>query len=100
MAGILKACKRKPIGIYRRTTRDTVRRRRHLKTNSSTIKRGLGDLKGFPRDKRRVSSLALKICSRINSIKRSKRTAYKKSEILRNYKALIETPFVYYMQGL
>ena len=96
----MEAYKRKPIGIYKKTTRDTVRRRRRLRTNSSTIRRGPGDLKGFPRDKRRVSGLVPEICSRVDSIKRSKRIAYKKLEILRNCKAPIGTPPVYYMWGL
>jgi len=34
---------------------------------------GPRDLERFPRDKRRVFSLALEIYSRVNSIKRSKR---------------------------
>ena len=89
MTGILEAYKRKPIGTHRRTTRDTIRRRRHLRINSSTIRRGPGDLKGFPGDKRRVSGLALEIYSRVNGIKRSKRIAYEELKILRNYKALI-----------
>jgi len=71
--GILKSYKRKPIDTYRRTTRDTIRRRRYLKINSSTIRRGPRDLERFPKDKRRVSSLAPEIYSRVNSIKRSKR---------------------------
>ena len=100
MAGILEAYKRKPIGTYRRTTRDIIRRRRCLRINSSTIKRGPGDLKGFPRDKRRVSGLVLEIYNRVNGIKRSKRIAYKELEILRNYKAPIGTLPVYYIWGL
>src|SRR6266567_1773478 len=99
MAGILEAYKRKSIGIYRRTTRDTVGRRHRLRTNSSTIRRGPRDSKEFPGDKRRVSGLALEIYSRVNGIKRSKRTAYKESEILRNYKAPIGTSPVYHMRG-
>ena len=100
MAGILEAYKRKSIGIYRRTTRDTIRRRRRLRMNSSTIRRGPGDLKEFPKDKRRVSGLALEIRSRVDGIKRSKRTAYKELEILRNCKASIGIPPIYYIQGL
>jgi len=88
--GILKFYKRKPIGIYIRTTRDTIQRRHCLKISSSSRKRGPRDLKGFLSDKRRVSSLALRIRSRANSIKRSKRIAYKELENLKNCKALIE----------
>ena len=97
MAGILESYKRKPIGIHRRTTRDTVWRRRYLRTSSSTIRRSPGDLDGSPRDRRRVSSLVLEIRSRVNSMKRIKRTAYKELENLRNYRALIGTPPVYYI---
>ena len=68
-----------------------------MRISSSTIRRDLGDLERSPRDKRRVSGLALEICSRVNSTKRSKRTAYKESEILRNYKAPIRTPPVYHI---
>jgi hypothetical protein len=65
--------------------------------SSSTIRRGLRDLERSPRDKRRVSSLALEIYSRVNGIKRSKRTAYKELEILRKYKAPIGILPVYYI---
>ena len=64
------------------------------------MRKGLGHLKGFLRDKKRVSSLILKIYNRINSIKRSKRTAYKELNFLRNYKVLIGTPPVYHIWGL
>jgi len=40
--------------------------------SSRNIRKGLKDLEGSPRDKRRVSSLALEICSKVNGIKRSK----------------------------
>jgi hypothetical protein len=92
-----KSYKRKPIGIYRRTTRDTVWRRCYLRISSSTIRRSPRDLDGFPRDRRRVSSLVLEIYSRVNSTKRSKRTAYKELEILRNCKAPIGILPVYYI---
>jgi hypothetical protein len=49
--------------------------------NSNTIRRGLRDLEKSPRDKRRVFNLILKIHSKINSIKRSKKTAYKELKI-------------------
>ena len=39
----------------------------------------------------------LKIYSKVNSIKKSKRTAYKKLKILRNYKVPIGTPLIYYI---
>ena len=71
-----------------------------MRKNSSTIRKGPGDLKGFLRDKKRVSSLVLETRSRVNSIKRSKRTAYKKSKFLKNCKALIGTLPVYYIWGL
>ena len=64
------------------------------------MRRGPGDLDGSLRDKKRVSSLAPEICNKVNSIKRSKRTAYKELEMLRNHKAPIGTPPVYYMRGL
>jgi len=48
-------------------------------------------------DKRRVFSLVLEIYSKVNSIKRSKRTAYKELEILRNYKAPIGILPIYYI---
>ena len=64
------------------------------------MRRGPRDLKGFPRDKRRVSGLVLKIYNRVNSIKKSKRIAYKELEILRNYKVPIGILPVYYIQGL
>ena len=79
---------------------NTIKRRHYLKRNSSTKRRDPRDLKRFPRDKRRVSSLVLEIYSRVNSIKRSKRTAYKELEILRNYKVSIETLPVYYIRRL
>ena len=68
-----------------------------MSRNSSTIRRDLRDLERSPRDKRKVSSLALEIYSRVNSIKRSKRTAYKELEILRNYKVSIRILPVYYI---
>ena len=58
------------------------------------------DLEGTPRDKRRVSGLLLEIRSRVNSTKRSKKTAYKELEILRNCKAPIGVLYVYYIWGL
>jgi hypothetical protein len=64
------------------------------------MRRGLGDLEGSPRDKRRVSGMALEIRSRVDGTKRSKRTAYEESEILRNRKASIRTPPVYHIWGL
>ena len=65
--------------------------------SSSTIRRDLRDLEGSSRDKRRISSLVPEIYSRVNSIKRSKRIAYKELEILRNYKAPIRILPVYYI---
>jgi hypothetical protein len=41
--------------------------------------------------------MVLEIYSRVNSIKRSKRTAYKELEILRNYKVSIRILPVYYI---
>ena len=61
------------------------------------MRRGPGDLKGFLRNKKKVSSLVLEIYSKVNSIKRSKRIAYKESEILRNCKVPIGTPPVYHI---
>ena len=61
------------------------------------MRRGPRNLKGFLKDKKRVSSLVLEICSRVNSTKKSKKRAYKKSEILRNCKALIKTLPVYHI---
>jgi hypothetical protein len=52
------------------------------------------------RDKRRVSSLLLEIYNRVNSIRRSKKAAYKELEILKNCKAPIGAPHVYYIWGL
>ena len=60
-----------------------------MKISSSTKRRGPRDLDKVPRDKGRASGLALEIYSRVNSIKRSKRTAYKEFKNLRNYKAPI-----------
>jgi len=68
--------------------------------SSSNIRKGLRDLEGPPRDKKRVSSLVLEIYSRVNSIKRSKRTAFKELKILKNYKAPIGILPVYYIWGL
>jgi hypothetical protein len=68
-----------------------------LTISSSTKRRGPRDLKGFPRDKRRVSGLVLEIRSRVNNTKRSKKTAYKELENLRNYKAPIGILPVYYI---
>jgi len=65
--------------------------------SSSNIRKGLRDLKGPPRDKKRVSSLALEIRSRVNGIKRSKRTAYKELKKFKNCKVPIETLLVYYI---
>jgi len=64
------------------------------------MKRGLKNLKRSLKDKRKVSGLALEIYNKINSIKRSKKTAYKELEILKNYKTPIGTPLVYYIWGL
>ena len=64
------------------------------------MKRGPRDLKGFFKDKKRVFSLVLKTYNRVNSTKRSKRTAYKKLKILKNCKVSIGTPPVYYIWGL
>ena len=64
---------------------------------SSTIRKGFKDSEKSLKNKRRVSSLVLKIYSKVNSIKRSKRTAYKELKFLKNYKALIGTPPVYYI---
>ena len=64
------------------------------------MRRDPRDSDGFPRDKKRVSSLAPKIHSRVNGIKESKRTAYKEPEIWRNCKAFIGTPPVYHIQEL
>jgi len=61
------------------------------------MRRGFGDLKRSPKNERRVSSLALEIYSKVNSMKKSKKTTYKKLEILRNCKAPIETLPVYYI---
>jgi len=68
--------------------------------SSSTKRRGLRDLEGFPRDKRRVSGLTLEIYSRVNNIKRTKKIQSKDLEILRNYKASIRTLPVYYIRRL
>jgi len=68
--------------------------------SSSTRKRGPRDLGGFPRDKRRVSGLILEIRNKVNNIKRTKKTQSKDLENLRNYKAPIKTPPVYYIQRL
>jgi len=68
--------------------------------SSSTRRRGLRDLEGFPRDKRGVSSLTLEIRSRVNNIKRTKKTQSKDLEILRNCEAPIRTPPVYYIRRL
>ena len=68
--------------------------------SSSTKRRGPRDLEGFLRDKRRMSSLALEIYCKINSIKRTKKTQSKDLEILGNYKAPIRAPPVYYIWGL
>jgi len=51
-------------------------------------------------DKRSVFSLVLEVYSRVNSIKRSKKTAYKELELIRTYKAPIEILPVYYIRGL
>jgi hypothetical protein len=64
------------------------------------MRKSLGDLKKSPRDKRKVFSLTPKIHSRVNNIKKSKKTAYKESEILGNYKAPIGIPPVYHIWGL
>jgi len=68
--------------------------------SSSTKRRGPRDLEGFPRDKRRVSSLILEIRSRVNDIKRTKKTQSEDLEILRNYKAPIRTLPVHYIRRL
>ena len=57
-------------------------------------------MEGFLRDKRRVSGLLLEIRSKVNSTKRSKKTAFKELEILRNFKVPIGAPHVYYIWGL
>jgi len=71
-----------------------------LGISSSTKRRGPRDLKGFPRDKKRVSGLTLEIRGRVNNIKRTKKTQSKDLEILRNYKAPIRTPPVHYIWRL
>jgi len=68
-----------------------------MRRSSSTIRSSLRDLERSPKDKRRVSGLAPEIHSRVNSTKRSKRTAYKELEILRNYKAPIKILPVYHI---
>jgi hypothetical protein len=68
--------------------------------SSNTIRRGLRNSKRSPRDKRRVSSLVPEIYSRVNGIKRTKKTQSKESEILRNYKAPIGAPPILHMWGL
>ena len=65
--------------------------------SNSTIRKGFEDLERCFRDKRRVFSLVLEIYRRVNSMKRSKKTAYKELKILRNCKAPIRTPPVYYI---
>ena len=45
--------------------------------SNSTIKRGLRDLKKYFKNKRRVSSLVLKIYRRVNNIKKAKRQPIK-----------------------
>jgi len=65
--------------------------------SSSIRRRGPRDLKGFLRDKRRVSGLILEIRNRVNNIKRTKKTQSKDLEILRNCKVPIRTPPVYYI---
>ena len=64
------------------------------------MRRGFGDLKGLLRDKKRVFNLVLEIYNKINGMKRSKRTAYKELEIIKNYKVSIRIPPVYYIWGL
>jgi hypothetical protein len=64
------------------------------------MRRGLGNLKRSPRDKRRVSSLAPEIRSRVNSIKRTKKTQSEELEILKNYKVFIGAPPILYIWGL
>ena len=41
--------------------------------------------------------MVLKIYRRVNNTKKSKKTVYKKLEILKNYKVLIGTPPVYHI---
>ena len=65
--------------------------------SNNTIKKSLGDSEKSPKNKKGVSSLALKICSKINGTKRSKKTAYKELEILRNHKAPIKILPIYYI---
>jgi len=65
--------------------------------SSSTIKRGLRDLKRSFKDKRRVFSLVLKIYNRVNGIKRSKKTTYEELENLKNCKVPIGILPVYYI---
>ena len=57
-------------------------------------------MKGFLRNKRRVSSLVLKIRNRVNSTKRTKKTLSEDLEILRNCKVPIKVLPVYYIWGL
>jgi len=71
-----------------------------LRISSSTRRRGPGDLERFPKDKKRVSGLTLEIRSRVNNIKRTKKTQSEDLEILRNCKAPIRTPPVYYIWKL
>jgi len=68
--------------------------------SSSTRRRGPRDLEGFPRDKRRVSSLTLEIRSRVNNTKRTKKIQSEDLEILRNCKVPIRTPPVHYIWRL
>jgi len=63
-------------------------------------RRGPKDLEGFPKNKRRVSSLILEIHSKVNNIKRTKKTQSEDLEVLRNYKAPIRILPVYYIRRL
>ena len=64
------------------------------------MRRGPKDLKGFPKNKKRVSSLVLEIYNKVNSTKRNKKIAYKELKILRNCKAPIGILLIYYIWGL
>ena len=68
-----------------------------MRISSNTIKKGFRDLEKYPKNKRRVFSLVLKIYRRVNSIKRSKKIAHKELENLKNCKVFIGIPPVYYI---
>jgi hypothetical protein len=64
------------------------------------MRKGFGNSERSPRDKRRVSSLALEIYSKVNGIKKTKKTQSKELEILKNYKVPIGALPILYIWGL